>query len=215
MKTLTRLVTLTLALGFLAGPVLADRAPTAQEWQRVVTQLSSLGFTSWKEIEWDDGYWEVDDAIGPDGRTLRCAKCRHNWFQDGPPLGTQAASPQQEPLPQAAPPPLEAPSPPPIARRTPRGTSAEHPSTAPRPGRGLQTGQAPVAVGHEARLRALPRRGCRGSESDRGQRGAHRPGHRAAGPTPRRRVAALRRARAAGLPLTVSARADRDPDAWR
>jgi hypothetical protein len=67
MRTLTKVVTLTVALGFLAGPVLADRAPSAQEWQRVVTQLSSLGFTSWKEIEWDDGYWEVDDAIGPDG----------------------------------------------------------------------------------------------------------------------------------------------------
>jgi hypothetical protein len=67
MKTLTKMVTLTVALGFLAVPVLADRAPSAQEWQRVVSQLSSLGFTSWKEIEWDDGYWEVDNAIGPDG----------------------------------------------------------------------------------------------------------------------------------------------------
>jgi len=30
-------------------------------------------------------YVVPDSAIGVDGRTVRCAKCRHSWFQDGPP----------------------------------------------------------------------------------------------------------------------------------
>jgi predicted Zn finger-like uncharacterized protein len=36
-------------------------------------------------------YAVPDDAIGIDGRTVRCAKCRHSWFQDGPEL--KAAAP--------------------------------------------------------------------------------------------------------------------------
>jgi hypothetical protein len=65
----TRLLALIAAVGLLAGPALADdRPPSAEERERIEAQLSSLGFASWEEIEWDDGYWEVDDAIGPDGR---------------------------------------------------------------------------------------------------------------------------------------------------
>lgn len=29
-------------------------------------------------------YVVPDSAIGAEGRTVRCAKCRHSWFQDGP-----------------------------------------------------------------------------------------------------------------------------------
>ena len=29
-------------------------------------------------------YVVPDSAIGLDGRTVRCAKCKHSWFQDGP-----------------------------------------------------------------------------------------------------------------------------------
>ncbi|MEW9855056.1 zinc-ribbon domain-containing protein [Novosphingobium sp. M1R2S20] len=29
-------------------------------------------------------YAVPDSAIGVDGRTVRCAKCRHSWFQEGP-----------------------------------------------------------------------------------------------------------------------------------
>ncbi|MCJ2179070.1 MJ0042-type zinc finger domain-containing protein [Novosphingobium album (ex Hu et al. 2023)] len=31
-------------------------------------------------------YAVPDSAIGVDGRTVRCAKCRHSWFQEGPEL---------------------------------------------------------------------------------------------------------------------------------
>src|SRR5690606_34642422 len=29
-------------------------------------------------------YVVPDSAIGAEGRTVRCAKCRHSWFQEGP-----------------------------------------------------------------------------------------------------------------------------------
>jgi predicted Zn finger-like uncharacterized protein len=48
-----------------------------------------------------------DAAIGADGRTVRCAKCRHSWFQDGPMLDL-ADLPQPAPAP---PPPPPAPEP--------------------------------------------------------------------------------------------------------
>ncbi len=31
-------------------------------------------------------YVVPDNAVGIDGRTVRCAKCKHSWFQDGPEL---------------------------------------------------------------------------------------------------------------------------------
>lgn len=48
-------------------------------------------------------YAVPDNAIGVDGRTVRCAKCRHSWFQEGPEVDLatlQAPSPAQ---PQAEP----------------------------------------------------------------------------------------------------------------
>lgn len=34
----------------------------------------------------DTRYAVPDSAIGAEGRTVRCAKCKHSWFQDPPPL---------------------------------------------------------------------------------------------------------------------------------
>ena len=51
-------------------------------------------------------YVVPDSAIGLDGRTVRCAKCRHSWFQEGK-LPEQADQPLTAPV---TPPP---PSPPP------------------------------------------------------------------------------------------------------
>ena len=56
-------------------------------------------------------YAVPDDAIGIDGRTVRCAKCRQSWFQDGPEhllddaLAAPSSAPQEpepEPAPEAA-----------------------------------------------------------------------------------------------------------------
>ena len=58
-------------------------------------------------------YAVPDSAIGVDGRTVRCAKCRHSWFQDGPQIdvpemATAVAAPSPAPPP---PPPVNAPDP--------------------------------------------------------------------------------------------------------
>ncbi|HCF24365.1 MULTISPECIES: zinc-ribbon domain-containing protein [unclassified Novosphingobium] len=55
-------------------------------------------------------YVVPDTAIGVDGRTVRCAKCRHSWFQDGPVLDLADPAP---PEPVATPPP-PAPEPAPV-----------------------------------------------------------------------------------------------------
>ena len=60
-------------------------------------------------------YVVPDSAIGVDGRTVRCAKCRHSWFQDGPHIdGPPEPAAAPPPPPVQAPPP---PAPPPPAPR--------------------------------------------------------------------------------------------------
>ena len=54
-------------------------------------------------------YAVPDSAIGVDGRTVRCAKCRHSWFQDGPRIEVPEASApvaamEDAPAPVATPP---------------------------------------------------------------------------------------------------------------
>lgn len=58
-------------------------------------------------------YLVPDSAIGPEGRSVRCANCRHNWFQPPagfvpPPAPVETPAPVQ---PVAAPPPAPAPIP--------------------------------------------------------------------------------------------------------
>jgi predicted Zn finger-like uncharacterized protein len=56
-------------------------------------------------------YVVPDEAIGVDGRTVRCAKCRHSWFQDGPELELATLAPAQaaaQPMPA---PPVREPEP--------------------------------------------------------------------------------------------------------
>lgn len=49
-------------------------------------------------------YVVPDSAIGVEGRTVRCAKCRHSWFQDGAPVAVPAErteAPRPAPVPPA------------------------------------------------------------------------------------------------------------------
>ena len=57
-------------------------------------------------------YLVPDSAIGAEGRTVRCAKCRHSWFQDPPPPadgddageeGPGVAAPMAPPMPVPTP----------------------------------------------------------------------------------------------------------------
>ncbi len=57
--------------GFVLTPflALADRPPTPEERTKLEKVLRDEGFTRWGGIEFEDnGKWEVDDAIGSDGR---------------------------------------------------------------------------------------------------------------------------------------------------
>ena len=101
-------------------------------------------------------YAVPDSAIGIDGRSVRCAKCGHSWFQHGPdmaappPVETPAAVPVPEPAPTAAaqspadeeqvsaPPPAAAstpapPTPAPSAAETPRVVPVPPPPAEPEP----------------------------------------------------------------------------------
>ena len=56
-------------------------------------------------------YVVPDSAIGHEGRTVRCAKCRHSWFQDPPELELTAPAAAPVAAPVAAPPPSPPPQP--------------------------------------------------------------------------------------------------------
>lgn len=55
-------------------------------------------------------YAVPDSAVGVDGRTVRCAKCRHSWHQEGPTLDLgeyEKREPETTASPPAPPPPAE------------------------------------------------------------------------------------------------------------
>lgn len=85
-------------------------------------------------------YAVPDSAIGSEGRTVRCAKCKHSWFQEPPALELTspiAASDSPQVEPKAAPTPPPAPPAPP-----PTPTRAEEPETRPDPAPASDPAQA-------------------------------------------------------------------------
>lgn len=64
-------------------------------------------------------YIVPDSAVGPNGRQVRCAACKHSWFQEGATLAPReevlatADAPEVAAPPPAPPPPPPAPPPPP------------------------------------------------------------------------------------------------------
>lgn len=99
-------------------------------------------------------YLVPDTAISGAGRQVRCASCRHSWFQAGP---AAAPAPQELPLPSPMPPSPIPPSsstpstpsvpPPPIATFDDMATPSPRPRTGLRSG---TTGEPPVWAGSGA-----------------------------------------------------------------
>lgn len=52
----------------LAAPAFADQKLPPDQQSKVEDVLKKQGFTTWKEIELDDGMIEVDDAIDANGK---------------------------------------------------------------------------------------------------------------------------------------------------
>lgn len=88
-------------------------------------------------------YAVPDSAIGVEGRTVRCAKCKHSWFQDGPemaePIAAAYANAPPAPTPRAAEPPRRPqsepqvrPQPAPVETRAPVAASEPAPAPVPR-----------------------------------------------------------------------------------
>lgn len=82
-------------------------------------------------------YAVPDTAIGSEGRTVRCAKCKHSWFQEPPELELQQPLEDAAPVPPPATPPASTPvaqapepqpAPPPAPAQTPAPSPAEGPS---------------------------------------------------------------------------------------
>ena len=91
-------------------------------------------------------YVVPDTAIGPTGRTVRCANCRHSWFQEP---NAAAATVAAAPVP-STPEPVAAPAPAREAPPRPAATYSDYPDPEPKPA------PAPPRFASEPAARAAP-----------------------------------------------------------
>ena len=78
-------------------------------------------------------YAVPDSAIGVEGRTVRCAKCRHSWFQDASEVALAPVAPEPEPVAAAPAQPAPMAAPEPVRAPTPAPTPHPAPSPPPEP----------------------------------------------------------------------------------
>lgn len=98
-------------------------------------------------------YVVPDSAIGVEGRTVRCAKCQHSWYQEGPELAIPAqasgshAAPASAQTPQSAPPqPTPPPAPPPPATAVSPAVDNRMPAAPPAPEMPVTAQTGPAAA---------------------------------------------------------------------
>lgn len=103
-------------------------------------------------------YRVPDSAIPANGRTVRCAKCQHSWFQEGPVLDLGRAQPAEAspggaPLPRgqepAAPPPSHEPAP----EEEPAAPAFEEPAPPPAEAAPAPSDDAPSHFEHQPPFR--------------------------------------------------------------
>ncbi|QAY76906.1 zinc-ribbon domain-containing protein [Sphingosinicella sp. BN140058] len=99
-------------------------------------------------------YVVPDSAVGTSGRQVRCANCRHSWFQDPPPPRASTSHAQPAAAPPPPPPPREPgyAGPQPVAARAAAPPVEEAPIARPQP-----TPTEPVYAKQHEVPRAAPR----------------------------------------------------------
>ncbi|WHO38829.1 zinc-ribbon domain-containing protein [Sphingobium sp. AP49] len=73
-------------------------------------------------------YIVPDTAVGPDGRQVRCAACKHSWFQEPPALAAREAVSPPAPPPVPPPPPPVAPPAPIVEAPAPSAPEPQKPA---------------------------------------------------------------------------------------
>jgi hypothetical protein len=66
--TLGRVACALIIAAALALPAFADDEAGPEDRARITEALQAAGYSSFEEVELDDGVWEVDDAVGSDGQ---------------------------------------------------------------------------------------------------------------------------------------------------